>query len=169
MDRLDRRLVALLRVGLGALFIAAAWPKLADPEAFARAISHYHLLGETTQRVLALVLPPLELLVGVCLVLGVLDAGAALLTLGLLVVFTGAVGIALARGLDISCGCFATEGGTKVGIRKLLENFGLIAAAAAVLAGDRSWASLASLRGRPTPRDAAAAGTAPAGSDRTGA
>jgi putative oxidoreductase len=165
----DRRLVALLRIGLGILFVAAAWPKLQDPAGFARAVSHYHLLGETASRVLALVLPALELLIGVCLILGVAHAGASLLALALLVVFTGAVAIALARGLDISCGCFDTEGGQKVGLAKLAENVGLVAAALLVLAGDRSFLALTSLRGRPTPRGAVAAETDPAGSDRTGA
>lgn len=169
MARVDRRLVAFLRVGIGILFLAAAWPKYFDPEGFARAVSHYHLLGETAQRVVALVLPPLELVVGVCLVLGVADAGASLLALLMLVLFTGAVSSALARGLDISCGCFDTEGGQKVGVTKLVENAGLIVAAIVVMVGDRSWLSLAALTGPPTPRDAAEAGTAPGGSDRSGA
>ena len=102
----DRRLVALLRIGLGVLFVLAAWPKLQDPVGFARAISHYHLLGETASRVLALVLPPMELMIGVCLILGVVHSGASLLAFSLLVLFTGAVTTALLRGLDISCGCF---------------------------------------------------------------
>lgn len=142
MVRLDRRIVTLLRVALGAAFLMAAWPKLQDPEAFARSISNYHLLPEAAGRVLALVLPPLELLVGICLVLGLLDAGAAVLTVGMLVVFTSAIGIAVARGLDISCGCFDTDGGTKVGVAKLVENAGLILASVVVWRGDRSWLSL---------------------------
>lgn len=167
--RIDRRLVALLRIGLGVLFIMAALPKLQDPAAFAESVSNYHLLGDTPGRVLALVLPAVELLAGVALLLGVMHAGAAALVLGMMVMFTGAVGIALARGLDISCGCFDTEGGQKVGWGKIGENLALTAAAFVVWKGDRTWLSLASLRGRPTPRGGAAAGTARDGSDRTAA
>lgn len=137
-----RHFVTLLRVGLGVLFIAAAWPKLQDPAGFAAAVSHYRLLPEPAERVLALVLPPLEMLVGVCLVLGVLDAGASALVLAMMLVFTGAVGIALARGLDISCGCFDTAGGTKVGLKKVAENVVLSLAAIRVAWGDRSWLSV---------------------------
>jgi hypothetical protein len=45
---------------------------------------------------------------------------------GLLLVFIIAIAISLVRGLNIDCGCFGTTGGTKVGIQKLLENFGLL-------------------------------------------
>lgn len=169
MARIDRRLVALLRIGLGALFVMAALPKLQDPAAFAEAVSHYHLMGDTPGRVLALVLPAVELLAGVALLLGVMHAGAAALVLGMMVMFTGAVGIALARGLDISCGCFDTQGGQNVGWAKIGENLALTAAAFVVWKGDRTWLSLASLRGRPTPRGGTAAGTARDGSDRTAA
>ncbi|HMB70978.1 MAG TPA: MauE/DoxX family redox-associated membrane protein [bacterium] len=145
----DRRLVAALRIGLGALFIAAALPKLQDPAGFAGSIDHYHLLPEAGGRILALVLPVLELLVGMCLVLGVLDAGASLLVLALMIVFTAAVGSAVARGLDISCGCFDTEGGTKVGVTKVAENLALTAAAFWVRVRDRSWLSVGALLRKP--------------------
>jgi len=169
MPRVPPRLVTLLRVGLGVLFVAAAWPKLQDPEAFAVAVSNYHLLGESIGRGLALVLPPVELLVGLGLILGVADAGASLLAVVMMMVFTGAVGAALARGLDISCGCFDTAGGQSVGLAKIAENVALIAASIVVWRGDRSWLALGALRGRPIPRDAAGSETGPAGNDRTGA
>ena len=140
--------VALLRIALGVLFLVAAWPKLVDPQGFAQSISNYRLVPVPVERVLALVLPPLELLVGLCLVLGVLDAGASLVVLGLMVVFTAAVGAALARGLDISCGCFDTAGGPKVGWTKLAENLVLTFASVWVAFGDRSWLSLTSWLGR---------------------
>jgi putative oxidoreductase len=144
----DPRFIALLRVGLGVLFVMAAWPKLGDPAAFATSVTNYHMLPATAERVLALVLPPLELLVGVALIVGAVDAGASLLAFALMIVFTDAVGTALARGLDISCGCFETEGGTKVGLAKIVENVGLTAAAFWVWKGDRSFLSLGGRRRR---------------------
>ena len=140
--RLDRRLVAVLRVALGVLFLVAAWPKLVDPPGFAESVAHYRILPEPLERLAALVLPPLELVIGLCLIIGVLDAGASTLALVLLAVFTAAIGVAVARGLDISCGCFDTKGGTKVGALKILENTAYLAAALAVAFGDRSWLSV---------------------------
>jgi uncharacterized membrane protein YphA (DoxX/SURF4 family) len=138
----DRRLVLVLRIALGIIFILAALPKLQDPAGFAKSISHYHLVPVGLERALALVLPPLELLVGLGLILGVLDAGASLLGLAMLVVFTGAIGFAVSRGLDISCGCFDTDGGTKVGVSKLIENTAMIVGACLVLVGDRTLLSV---------------------------
>ncbi len=138
----DRRFVTLLRVALGVVFVMAALPKLADPEGFARAVSHYRAVPVVLERGLALVLPPLELLAGVGLLLGVLDAGASLVVLALMLVFDGAVAVALARGLDISCGCFDTDGGAKVGVSKLAENVVLTLAAYRVWTGNREWLSL---------------------------
>jgi uncharacterized membrane protein YphA (DoxX/SURF4 family) len=140
----DPRLIAVMRVALGVLFIMAALPKIMNPHAFAKAVSNYHMLPFVAERALALLLPPLELLAGVCLVVGAFDAGAALLTFVLMIVFTVAVGTALARGLDISCGCFETEGGTKVGLRKIVANLALTLAALLVWRGDRSRFSLGS-------------------------
>lgn len=141
----DRRLVAVLRIALGLLFVAAALPKLQDPSGFAKAVSHYRLLPEAAERVLALFLPALELLVGTFLVLGVFDAGASLIVLGLMIVFTAAVSSAVARGLDISCGCFNTEEGMKVGTTKIVENLGLTAVAFWVSVRDRGWLSIGGL------------------------
>jgi uncharacterized membrane protein YphA (DoxX/SURF4 family) len=137
-----RALAAILRIGLGVLFLAAAWPKLQDPEGFALSISNYRMLPVPAERVLALVLPPLEALVGVCLVLGVLDAGASIVAVALLIVFTVAVASALARGLDISCGCFDTKGGAKVALGKVAENATITALATWVALRDRSWMSV---------------------------
>ena len=81
-----------------------------------------------------------QILIG--LIVGVVHSGASLLVFGLMIVFTAAVGTALARGLDISCGCFDTEGGTQVGLAKIAENVALTAAAFWVWRGDRSFLSL---------------------------
>jgi hypothetical protein len=44
----------------------------------------------------------------------------------MLVVFIAAIGISIARGLNIDCGCFGTAGGSQVGFLKLLENSSLL-------------------------------------------
>lgn len=143
----DRRLIAVLRIGLGVLFLAAALPKLQDPVGFARSISNYRMVPEIVERVMALALPAVELIVGTCLLVGIVDAGASLVALVLMIVFTGAVGTAVGRDLDITCGCFNTKGGMKAGFDKILENIGLTIAAFWVWRHDRSWLSLRALLG----------------------
>jgi hypothetical protein len=56
----------------------------------------------------ALVLPWLELLLGLCLLAGVWMPGAVLSVNGLLMLFLAALVFNLARGLDVNCGCFST-------------------------------------------------------------
>jgi len=45
----------------------------------------------------------------------------------MLLVFIIAIGISLARGLNIDCGCFGTADGDQLGLIKLLQNIGLLA------------------------------------------
>jgi uncharacterized membrane protein YphA (DoxX/SURF4 family) len=102
-------LVALLRVALGAVFIVASLDKIQNPEAFATSIANYRILPYTFVHGMAIVLPWLEIITGAFLVLGIWTRACTMMVCGLLVVFAIAIAQALARGLDISCGCFATN------------------------------------------------------------
>ena len=95
-----------VQIALGAVFVAAAIPKIADPPAFAHMIYNYRLLPGALVNAFALVMPWIELLVGVLLVVGAWRREAALVAALLLVVFLGAIGWNLARGHAIDCGCF---------------------------------------------------------------
>ncbi len=86
-----------------------------------------------------------ELLAGAALVLGVARRGAALIAAFLMVVFIAAIASALVRGLDISCGCFDTAGGHKVGLDLLWRDVLLLLAAAVPLLAARDPLSLAAL------------------------
>ncbi len=102
-------LSALLRVLLGALFVYAAVPKIADPFSFAVDVYNYRLLPGWAVGVVAAGLPWLELAAGACLLLGVRVRAAALLITGMLLLFTAAMLINTIRGLDVSCGCFTVD------------------------------------------------------------
>ncbi len=99
-------MVWLLAAALAGIFGYAGSLKLRDPAAFALAIENYQLLPSGPSALLAVYLPWLELLIAAGLLLPRWRAGASLLASLLLAVFTAAVAAALARGLDISCGCF---------------------------------------------------------------
>jgi len=96
----------ILRLGLAAVFLAAALPKIATPDLFAVAVSNYKMLPPWGVNTLALVLPWLELLAGVCLALGIWRRAGALVMAVLMVLFIVAYVSARSRGLDIACGCF---------------------------------------------------------------
>jgi uncharacterized membrane protein YphA (DoxX/SURF4 family) len=119
-------LVLLCRLIVGGVFIYASLDKLANPQAFAEVIHHYRIVPMALLHPAALLLPMVEFVVGAALVLGLGRRGAALILAALLVVFMGGIGSALLRNLDISCGCFNTDGGHAVGLSLLGRDLGLL-------------------------------------------
>lgn len=107
--RLRRLLPGLLRLLLGAVFLYASYDKILHPGDFARAVHNYQLLPAAVVNPVAVVLPWMELLLGFFLLAGAWLPGTTLLSTLLLAVFNAALIFNLARGLDVSCGCFSTQ------------------------------------------------------------
>jgi uncharacterized membrane protein YphA (DoxX/SURF4 family) len=99
------------RLVVGGVWLVAGLLKLPDPAANVRAVRAYELLPETLVPLVGHALPVLEVLVGVCLLLGVLTRANAVASALLLVAFIVGIASAWARGLSIECGCFGTGGG----------------------------------------------------------
>ncbi len=121
-----RWLGLLCRLVVGGVFVYASWDKLLHPAAFATAVDHYHLVPYSLLHPMAYGLPLLELITGTALILGLCRRGAALLAGALTVVFMIAIASALYRGLDITCGCFHTDGGHAVGVSLLVRDLVLL-------------------------------------------
>ena len=110
-----------LRITFGLMWIAAAVPKLLDPLQFTMEVRAYQTVADPFPALVALALPPMELILGVLIIVGRWGNLASLwLSQLLLVGFTVLLASAWARGLDISCGCFADGGGDES------ANFGLL-------------------------------------------
>ncbi len=116
-----------LRCFIGGYFVFAAVPKIIEPLAFATSISHYGLLPVWLVNGYALVVPWMELLVGLFLVVGFRTRLSAAFVHVMLVMFTFAVTYAVIAGLKIDCGCFGASGGEEVSWMKVAKNLGLIA------------------------------------------
>jgi cobalt-zinc-cadmium efflux system protein len=101
-----------IRLILGAVFVLASVDKIIHPAAFAQAIYNYQILPDALINLTAIILPWLELLLGILLISGLWLPGAAVLVNLLLLAFFGALVFNVARGLDVHCGCFtaSTEG-----------------------------------------------------------
>jgi len=135
--RAGRLASLLLRLAMGGLLLYAGIAKLRDPAGFAQEIANYQLMPGLAPY-LAVTLPAIELLVGGALLFSPWrwrQAGAlgAALLLG---VFLVAAGSAVARGLDISCGCFGT-GTEPVSVLTVVRNLGLVLAAVLLLRLDK--------------------------------
>jgi hypothetical protein len=112
-----------------------------DPATFAKAIWNYRialpLLGVNYVNATALFLPALELVLALVLAVGIWRRGASLLTMAFMLLFIVAISSAIARGLNIECGCFGTSKlgvatAHKVGLRRLLEDVAYFLMAAVV-------------------------------------
>jgi uncharacterized membrane protein YphA (DoxX/SURF4 family) len=101
-----------LSVVMGAWFVYAGGLKIFSSglDKFAVDIGNYKLVGEGMAVAAAYLVAWVEVVAGLCLMLGMLKKGAWLAMLGLVVAFSVSVGSAWWRGLDISCGCL---GGTE--------------------------------------------------------
>jgi uncharacterized membrane protein YphA (DoxX/SURF4 family) len=127
---LDNRWLELgCRLLLAGVFISAGLLKIVDPPGFAKAVFNYQILPVLASNVVAVALPWVEVLAGVALLAGVLRTESALILTGLLVVFMAAIAIALARGIDVECGCFGTGSkGRRASLLTLVQDAGLLAA-----------------------------------------
>jgi hypothetical protein len=105
----------VLRLGLGAMFLMAAYPKFSDPKGFANLVAQYQLLPAFAVDAFSLWLPAFEITVGLGLILTLWEREFGLLVGALLVMFIVALGQALLRNLGIACGCFDIEGATDAG------------------------------------------------------
>jgi putative oxidoreductase len=119
----------ILRLALGGIFVYAGAGKIIDPAGFATDIGNYRLLPHDWIHLMAITLPWIEVVAGLLLILGVWKRASALLITLMLVAFIAAIGQAVARNLNIECGCFGTVGGRQVGLIAIAEDVAMLAAA----------------------------------------
>lgn len=103
--------IALItRIYIGFVFISACYHKIISPQSFALDIAVYQILPLSLINLMAIILPWIELGSGITIILGFKTKASAFLICGMMVMFIIALIIALSKGLDISCGCFASSG-----------------------------------------------------------
>jgi len=98
------------RLLTGGVWIVAGALKLPHPADSVRAVRAYDLLPEAVVPTVGHLLPVVEVVIGLCLVLGVLVRGTSVVSALLFVAFIIGISSAWARGLSIDCGCFGGGG-----------------------------------------------------------
>lgn len=124
----------ILRLGLAGVYIVAAIPKIVDPWAFARAIHNFRILPLEVIPAVAAWLPPLEALAALAVVSGILYRGGLVWLTGLSLAFAGGIVSAIARKLDIDCGCFGTLASSSANWPHLALNLATAAAGIILIA-----------------------------------
>jgi putative oxidoreductase len=119
--------IYLVQILLSGVFLTAALFKLQDPSSTLTSIYQYKILSWEASDWLACALPWVETVAALGLWVPQFRLGAILLGSALLWLFVAALLSALARNLDISCGCFGTGNvASQVGVR-LVEDLILLA------------------------------------------
>jgi putative oxidoreductase len=135
-----RWLGLLARLYLGAIFLVACIHKILHPESFAIDVATYQFLPQSTVNSFSLSVAWIELAVGLMLVLGIRARAASLLVSCLMLCFMIALGWAIGKGLDMSCGCFASQSAKEqdpISWRTLLRDTGWLILALYVTGFDR--------------------------------
>ena len=96
----------ICRIVLGALFVYAGYTKVTHHLLFAMTVDTYQLLPVWGVRLVAAVLPWLEIVLGALLLVGWKLQYFGTFTALLLAAFIAAMSITYARGIEANCGCF---------------------------------------------------------------
>lgn len=96
------------RLAAAGVFLYAGIAKLGDPAGFATTVSRYELFPALANLV-AMTFPWMEVLLGLCLLVGIWPRAAGLGMCLLYAVFFPAIFWALFQGLKVDCGCFGGD------------------------------------------------------------
>tara|TARA_Y100001970_G_C14090118_1_gene779554 strand:+ start:673 stop:1116 length:444 start_codon:yes stop_codon:yes gene_type:complete len=99
----------LFRLIVGIVFIYASYDKILDPISFSKNIHNFHITPIFIENLAALIIPWLELIIGILLILGLFLEGTTTITIALLMFFIFILSQAVFRGIDVHCGCFKSE------------------------------------------------------------
>lgn len=129
-----------LRLYIGYVFLYACWHKIMSPATFAIDVATYQILPLVLINPMAVILPWIELTTGAMIVVAWRTRAAALLIAGMMLMFLVAIIIALAQGLEMSCGCFASQAMEEdpISMMTVLRDSGWLAIPVYVLIFDRN-------------------------------
>lgn len=139
---INKYAVLIYRIFIGAVFIWASWDKILHPEIFVRDVHNYRILPVELENIFALTLPWIEFISGIFIILGIFIEASSILISFMLLVFIFALSSALARGLDINCGCFHTGRGERIAWSLILRDFLLFIPLIGILFGEKGFLSL---------------------------
>jgi uncharacterized membrane protein YphA (DoxX/SURF4 family) len=121
----------IVRTAIGIVFLMSFLGKARDVDGFLDSVVDYEILGRRIAIVLGAVVIPLEAVVAISLLTGIQARVGEVLALVLLGIFTVGVGVNLARGRRVACGCFGARDKERISTRTMFR-LALLAAGVAV-------------------------------------
>ncbi len=113
----------IMRIVVGSVFCYSGYLKIIEPiESFYSAIMSYKVVGQTLAYYTALVLPWIELYLGVLLIVGLFEKYVIKVSALLFIIFEILLLQAMIRKLEIvSCGCFGAKHSNPIGVEFILN------------------------------------------------
>ena len=144
------KFVFLVRVLLGTIFIFAGYFKVIDPESFGKVIAKYDILHGIIIPYTALIVPYLEVIIGLFMLSGYKVRASAFISIILLLLFISFISINLIKGNIFECGCIEIKIlgirlNEKIGIAVILRDILFLAAAILVFRAERHIFSIENL------------------------
>jgi len=99
-------MIIVARLIIGAIFLISGLAKISDPVRFILTLREFRLFPEEIVPLTVVWLPWLELLLGLCVLVGLLHRTAALVLACMNAGFLAAILSVIARGIVVDCGCF---------------------------------------------------------------
>ena len=95
------------RIIMAIVFLFAAYDKFFYPRAFVGDVGAYQIVPEQFLNLSAIILPGVEIIIGLALLIGLFTRGASAIMVSLMIVFIGAFAFSNLLGIELfDCGCF---------------------------------------------------------------
>lgn len=98
--------IAVIRILIGILFLYSGFFKAMAPDSFVKIIMQYNIVPEMMAPYLAIVLPYIELMLGLFLFVGFRIRTISFIGFFLMLAFTIGLSVNVVRGASFDCGCF---------------------------------------------------------------
>ena len=118
----SRGFILTARTIIALIFIYSGSIKILDLHSFGEAINNYHILPQFLAVPFASLISASDVVLGLLFLLGIFELETGVLLIFLNIVFIMAMSSALFRGIDISCGCFSSEG-EALGLKDIFRDF----------------------------------------------
>ncbi|HEQ99253.1 MAG TPA: DoxX family membrane protein [candidate division Zixibacteria bacterium] len=103
----NRWITFAARIIIAFVFLFAAFDKFVYPRNFVGDIGAYKIVPSSLLNLTAILLPGVEVIIGLALLFGFMTRGAAAIMTGLMVIFIGAFAFSNLLGIELfDCGCF---------------------------------------------------------------
>jgi uncharacterized membrane protein YphA (DoxX/SURF4 family) len=125
-------ILLVVRLVIAGTFVRAGAAKLPARREFRLAIENYQILPARLVPAAAVIVPAIEITVGLLFLLGVFPAESAAVLAALLLCFSAAIAVNLARGRVFDCGCDASVAPQAINWRHVVINTVLAICAVAI-------------------------------------